>query len=704
MKSIWNQPLNPNFNLEINNGIYTSLNQESFYAKKFPDSNFTIDVGNQKCLANLDEFGTVKELTFYQNNYRTEEKPGVWVNKNFVQTKNLIPKFLINGKMLNWNNAKHKIQWDLIEDVIPRYQHTFSQMRIRMLIFAPIYKNERISELIYVVQFENLSSNDLNIQLQLPTLYKNKYSDQANVDIFSNSPTNKNILLKAQQTKIFTFGYFNPDDINAYKIYQNNSWIQLLKSTINFFQQMWGNLELSDDQVTRMFHRAIIQAFNAQSINNKDEFVGGNWGSFPVTKRIWNKDLYYSSLVNILFDASIAKKSIIWFTKYSVKQPGSKFKGGVLHSLSNTLTPILLAGMYFNYSGDLSFFKSNSEIIQNAVNIIEEIIKTRKNDEPYLFKSIWLSDAYSLGKYHVGSNICMWLALKGLSQILCSLGWNKKSLEYSKLAENVQKDLFKYATINKGTKSQFLEGYSGNPHDPSHLCDKKYKKDILDQGLIFLTDVIENDQINLMMHDGEESDTTLMSFYHFTNNEDPTYQQTMDFAASNKNPTYSSQLQAIKWGDESGATFPGFMTIWASKLNNPIDGKEYLEELKKLLDIDGSWWWWPYKKHASYGDVVRNFGCGKCGWASGLFVVLFISRYLGISKIDNAVQLDLDSMNISYCWEKLRLGSSYLNINFNGQTLVINNLNNKKLKIVIIKNNVKQHIVIESKKNFKYKK
>ncbi|WP_316378029.1 hypothetical protein, partial [Enterococcus faecium] len=41
-----------------------------------------------------------------------------------------------------------------------------------------------------------------------------------------------------------------------------------------------------------------------------------------------------------------------------------------------------------------------------------------------------------------------------------------------------------------------------------------------EQGLIFLSDVIVDGKINLLMHDGEESDTTLMPFYQFLDNKD----------------------------------------------------------------------------------------------------------------------------------------------------------------------------------------
>lgn len=84
---------------------------------------------------------------------------------------------------------------------------------------------------------------------------------------------------------------------------------------------------------------------------------------------------------------------------------------------------------------------------------------------------------------------------------------------------------------------------------------KHYQKPILEQGLIFLSDVIVDGKINLLMHDGEESDTTLMPFYQFLDNKDHLYQNTMAFSASSFNPTYSEEIKGITWGLESVPLF-----------------------------------------------------------------------------------------------------------------------------------------------------
>ncbi len=73
---------NPFFQVKVKDGKYSTENQVSYYGKKLPDDTFSFDVSNQKVQANLDEFGTIRHITFFHGNYLMESKPGVWVAKS----------------------------------------------------------------------------------------------------------------------------------------------------------------------------------------------------------------------------------------------------------------------------------------------------------------------------------------------------------------------------------------------------------------------------------------------------------------------------------------------------------------------------------------------------------------------------------------------------------------------------------------------
>ena len=67
---------NPFFQVKVKDGKYSTENQVSYYGKKLPDDTFSFDISNQKVQANLDEFGTIRHITFFHGNYLMESKPG----------------------------------------------------------------------------------------------------------------------------------------------------------------------------------------------------------------------------------------------------------------------------------------------------------------------------------------------------------------------------------------------------------------------------------------------------------------------------------------------------------------------------------------------------------------------------------------------------------------------------------------------------
>ena len=69
IKDMVHAPVNPFFSVAVKDGKYECGNRESYYAKKLPDETFSYDISNNKVLANTDEFGTLKTVTFYRGCY-----------------------------------------------------------------------------------------------------------------------------------------------------------------------------------------------------------------------------------------------------------------------------------------------------------------------------------------------------------------------------------------------------------------------------------------------------------------------------------------------------------------------------------------------------------------------------------------------------------------------------------------------------------
>ncbi|WEV45715.1 glycoside hydrolase [Streptococcaceae bacterium ESL0687] len=635
----------------------------------------SFDVSNQKTLANFDAYGSLKMLTFYRENLLTEEKPGVWVNKQLSQTSNISLTLEVDGVIYDLSKPDHLVTADIIKDSLPRFIHSYPKFTVYLVPFAPITEGKRLSMLIEQVFIVNTSGKKIKAILRDIPLYQKKYSDQQNILIF-NKASEKEI--EPGESGEYSVALVDPNSYAQSESFKDADLNQWLNDTLDYFDGIYGDLKLEDEKLAHLYRRALYQSFSSFGMDSGSKMVGSNWGSYPATNRIWNKDMYYASLPFIFFDENLCQETILWFTKFGVKFPGSKFPGGINHSLSNSLSSALLSTLYFEYTSDLEFFKKHTHVLEVITNIIDTVISQKNEEDPFLFQSTWISDAFSLGKYHTGSNICLWKACQGVSKILLALDMKEKGIHYQKLADCLKNSILENMTTDGPFGRQFLEGIGDIEKDKYSI--KHYQKPILEQGLIFLSDVIEDGQINLLMHDGEESDTTLIPFYQFLSQEDSIYKQTLEFTASKFNPTYSEDIEGITWGLESGATFPGFTTVLMSSLLEKDKFSRRLQELFNLADLDGSWWWWPYKLEASKGDVVRDFGCGKCAWASGIFVSTMLTQYFGLSFEQGALKINPVDY-LEFTWKNLHIGKAYVSIECSRDYIEVLNLSETPLEI-----------------------
>lgn len=94
--------------------------------------------------------------------------------------------------------------------------------------------------------------------------------------------------------------------------------------------------------------------------------------------------MYYSSFAFSLFDQELCQKTILWFDQFGLKFPGSKFPGGINHSLSNSLASGLLASLYYEHTADLVFFEEHPQVLENAAKVVDEVLAQRHPEGPML--------------------------------------------------------------------------------------------------------------------------------------------------------------------------------------------------------------------------------------------------------------------------------------------------------------------------------
>ncbi|MBW8347907.1 hypothetical protein K0H71_00430 [Bacillus sp. IITD106] len=676
IKDALKQPKSKHFWISSYNGRYQYGDKESFFGKKLPDQYLTFDISNNKVLANVNSNGSISNLTIYRGCYFSDDIPGVWVNKDFSSTGPYSFKIKIEESVYDLEDLAWRRTTSLLDNIFPITEIESEEIKVTLITYTPISSDgkQRLRGVIYGLYLENKSGMEIKGEVLLPNIgdqedpFSNTDVSIAIADTHQGSGSGISFDL-APGNGIWVPAVLHAPGEEIMEEINSQGSLKWLLSTWSYFKSITGNLTMpSDPFAEEFFQRAVYQCMGAIGMDGKGDIVGSNWGTFPATKQIWMKDMYYSYLPFYMLETEFFKKGILWFIDRSVRFKSNKFKGGVNFSLSNTLTPIIMCGLYYSSTGDHSFFLENEQINIKTKKILKEVINSRKDKDLWLFSSFWISDAYSLGDYHTGSNVLAWYAFNSYSRILREVYKEfKLADEYKDIANKIKVALDDYNTVEGPFGRQYIEGTSDNKERKTRIPLETYNQEGKDFGMQFIGDLIENDEVNLMMHDGEESDTTLMPMYGYLDYDNQVYRNYAKFSMSEHNPTYNPESRGINWGELSESTFPGYNIGLANIVDSEsMSGDEgYLTEIRRLTDIDGSLWWWPYENKGSYGNVVRN-QIGKCGWASGVFVGLFISDILGI-KYDGptkTLKFRPFSPSSDFEWKNCKLGITLFNLSF----------------------------------------
>jgi hypothetical protein len=269
---------------------------------------------------------------------------------------------------------------------------------------------------------------------------------------------------------------------------------------------------------------------------------------------------------------------------------------------------------------------------------------------------MYVSDGDSRGDFHTGSNLIVWYSFRNMARIAWDVYHDKHlASEWELYAEKVKADLLEHCLGNGPLGKQFYEGATA-------------------------------DWTFILGHDGEESDTTIMPFYGFTEVDDPACINHARVGLSPINPYYAPVLEGIWWYDTAwwGTTFPGFTTALAG-IKNEKELEEKLDHIRQLTDLDGSIWWWPYRyRETNRSGVVRE--PGKSGWAAAVYLCKFVHDVLGL-------RVDLPDRKISFrpfspwpqfTWKNCRLGRGVFDAEYlqrQGQIMAeITNRNNESFE------------------------
>jgi hypothetical protein len=602
-------------------GKWTAGHSESYYAAQISYQFPVFTVANGSVVAAVTPVGVLKEVCVFGETERKlpsfkgfpSKLPGGWVTWERKIAGPLDFKIESSGTT-NQPSANWPCQTAYLLNALPVTTYDSEALRVSTVTCPPISRDgeQRPRALLWGICVQNIS----------PTAQTGAVLLSAAANLMVENAAGKSVAggriefaLKPGETFWLSLAVAPTGNGAALREIRQRPAVEWLRDTCAYWQKVTGQFSMPNDPFTaELFQRLTILSLESAALDQKGGVAGTLYGTYPLDGLDNFRDSYYAILPAAQRDPALMRRIIPWFAEYSVRPVSDRYPRGVSHSLGNSLNGVVLAGRYYDATGDREYFSGNPELMKRLGAILEKVLVSRKADGPWLFPSSYISDGYSVGDYHTGSNVCAWYAFHSFARILKEAGGDATTAaRYQDVANRIKADLDKHNIIAGPFGPQYIEGRDADGSVPA------------------------------MIHDGEESDTALMPFYGYLAADAAAYQNYMRCAASPHNGSYQPETRGIVWenygpgarvkpvgGHAADATFPGYVTALAGCTDaESLRGKDgYLTELRRLTDVNGSWWWWPYKKGWKRSHVQR--APFECGWAEGTFGAVFPANFLGL--------------------------------------------------------------------------
>ncbi len=670
------QPQAKMFWIERKAGKVTMGDPASYYSKTTDFDELTFDVGNAKCLANVNMLGVVKTLTIYRDSYRAccnpdKGWPGVWVAKDNSSFGPYAYALVLDGKTNNLATVHWDVRTGLLDNIFPITELKDPQGRfvVRLVTFAPLSADGtlRLRGIVYGLELENLADAPLKGAVQLPKLFQGDRPkpNWAMFDPFDfeiglgDAPQFSGSVafdVKPGATVWVPTILYQPGETTVAEVNARGT-LAWLQETWRYYRRVLGRIETpSEPWLGAFYERGVIQSLQSIAMSGSGKMAGSNWGSYPATRQIWPKDCFYSCLPFMALEPRLAQKMILWFDEFGVRQPGEVVEGGVHHSISLSVASLLLASLYYDQTGDTAFFMQHPELKRNWAAILDAIVASRQEPDVWLFPTRYISDGKLDCDWHCGSNVAVWRALQGYARLLAEVfGDAGGAKQYSDIAASVREAILKKTVIAGPFGPQFIEGVNRDGKAPR------------------------------LTSDGEESETTLMPFYGFVPYDDATYRNYMRFSMSTNNAQYVAATRSIDWGKGVPATAPGYNKglCFGGDQESLFGEAGYYTEIRRVTDTDGSVPWWPYRTPQP-GDVRRSYP-GKAGWFAGVHSVLFVHRFLGLTydAPKRSLRFTPHPAIGDFAWSEFPMGQDRFSVSFRRGVAVVSNLTEHPVTVTI---------------------
>ncbi len=617
----------------------SKASQSWFQVKPEGNTWLSFDLTNNGLRASLDPNGTIRNAKALEKIERKNALPGMHA---LLHLLNAGPwGITVKAAGFPAVSATGKTSVDLLDGLIPVFRRAEGPIRAEWLIFAPEAPGELRSPLralILVVRLTNSATNSTEAVIKTgdlpeindPALPADSYQAIVGLDGLQWTQPGRTVavMLPPGGSAVRSFAFIlgnNSDEIKATarRLTEVNPLVWLNRT-------LWrvgrlGRLTIPEAPYLPEMLVRYAELCRSDMLYKPDGYLatadmitfndGPAKGPHITTRWSWPSLVFYNMLPMCMSQPNLCLDAIPFYLEYG--QPAgaygrgkSRFKNAppITHSIQNAMGPFILAGTYYQMTGDAAGLKMHPELLAAAKTRFEQLIGSRTHANVWLFPSMYISDGDARGDYHTGSNVLAWKALLAMARLAREVyGDEASATAWSDLAGKVKSDILSHCVGDSPDGRRFFEGAN-------------------------------EDGTFIPGHDGEESDVGLMPFYEFTEADDSLLLTHSRLALSERNPLYVKEADGIAWvdygltplGNNPGVTFPG----WTTALAGAHDEAELAVALDKIVnrtDVDGSPWWWPQTKLGGVQRVGRRGGgAGKCGWAAGVYLCRFIHDIIGV--------------------------------------------------------------------------
>ena len=632
--------------------------EASMFARHPVDDKLFYDIGNNAVSASVSPRGALRRAQIFTGvcDARVPRLPGVWHGYEFINfCHDAAFSIETDGGSVSIDKRGLNQETSLVLGALPLTQVEIGALSIRQVVMAPFHNGERLRALLVLLQLDTDSEQPVVGAVKVPPAGQGEVYPQA---IRSWNATHETEILSARREDAYgdeeKAGWAEfilldgaeekaGADSIAFSVkkgapaqfpvllvmgatreeFERNrqAWrpidsVRLASETMDWFAARLGALRIEDEwtPLAAITRRAIYAQLITPFVDETGSPAGSSWGSCASEvdgNLIWMMDTFYNYLSVGLFDPRQYLDGIRFFLLRSVpsdeavdfwiEQGTIPQERERLHSLGNLVAPVVLAGAYYAATGDGEGLKAivETDDVGESVSfearmvvLLEKLLASRAEGSPHLFESQWLSDGPTRGKYHTGSNMLAWYAFVSAARLLREVFCDEeKATTYGTFAGQMHQDI-------------------------RTRCTTKYEGEVMfNEGLQ-----------ELLIHDGEESGSTIAPCLGFCSADDAALLRYKQFAATPDNPLWSEEKRGIIWGGSGYITTPGYMSELAGAAGED-QLSVLMDKLCTLVDVDGQWWWWPLnvdEEEAGRGPT------GMCGWGTSVYLLRLVHTNLGV--------------------------------------------------------------------------